>query len=240
MNYYSNNSYVNSLRCLPLLNSVCNGGNTAVLNGTQPTVTVTPLPNNIVTQNNSNQLNTSSNTPVSSSSGTTGTVALVTYTIFPTTISQLSINNVSPNPIPVGSTNIIPGTITVVANYSSTPIINIGGICYDSTKNNGKFTIPVSGIYNITCTASYVSNPNGTRSLYLYQISGSSGSIILRAVSCVNAVNGQPTSINISSVLFLATGDQIFIAGSQTSDQNGLDITSGTQLGIVLITPVSQ
>jgi hypothetical protein len=240
MNYYSNNAYFKSL---PLLNTYSNGVVTPV-NASQPIVTVSPLPGNVkVSNSNSQTANscpTSNNPPMTTPTGTPGSVALITYTALPNTIMTLSSNSNYPNPIPDGSTSIPPGTVSVISNYSSIPLVSFGGIGYNSTTNNGKITIPCSGIYIITCTASYPANANGTRSLYLYQISGSSGVIFLRGVDSKNAVgDGQATSLNISSVIYLCAGDQIFLAGSQISDQNSMDMTSGTQLGIILLTSYS-
>jgi hypothetical protein len=135
-----------------------------------------------------------------------------------------------------------PNTVTVVTNYISNPITNIGGITLDNTT--GMFTIPTAGYYFISGTLCFITDVKSV--MFIYKVNAGTGIIELLACSSVtnsifmnpntfanlsglltltgvgNNSNGQNCT-TVSTNVYLNTNDKIFFAIIQTS---GLEVTS--------------
>lgn len=141
----------------------------------------------------------------------------VTFITNPATATTITSNPVgtAPTPIPAGSTVIPAGTVVPITGFSGTPIVNCGGITVNS--GTGQFTIPISGRYIISGSVIFSPNATGTREVYIYRVSGTSGIISLLASDSRNATAVGTTNVTVTTTADLLAGDRIFFAATQNS-----------------------
>lgn len=125
-------------------------------------------------------------------------------------------------PIPVGSSIVPSNTVTVVTNYISTPISDIGGIILDNST--GRFTVPTSGYYFISGTLCFVTDVKSV--MFIYKVNAGTGFIELLACSNItnNIYMNPNTFANLSGFLTL-TG-----VGTNSSGQVCTTVSTNTYL----------
>ncbi|AEJ34930.1 hypothetical protein [Acanthamoeba castellanii mimivirus] len=144
-------------------------------------------------------------------------VTIVEYiTTAPTaTTIESSPTGMALTPIPVGSTSIPSGTVTVITGYAATPVRSIGGITLNSAL--GQFTVPLAGSYLITGYIGFSYNAVGIREVYVYKVDGATSVITLISTDSRNTTATNPTYISYSAMDYFNAGDRIFIAAAQNS-----------------------
>jgi hypothetical protein len=114
--------------------------------------------------------------------------------------------------IPSGTTLVPAGTVTVINGYTGAPTTNIGGI----TANNGFFTVPVAGRYNVSADVCFdtVASTLTTdiREVTLYKVETTTALVTLQAIDSRLPIAASPTCVNIATTIDLAVGDRIFVA----------------------------
>jgi hypothetical protein len=145
----------------------------------------------------------------------TSNVVYITNVATPTTVpsggTAIPIGTI----IPAGNTTVPAGTVSVINGYTGAPTTNIGGII----ANNGFFTVPVSGTYNINANVTFAVplavTAGDLREVYIYKVSGATGIVTAIADETAYPISGSTTSINISANEEFLAGDRFFIAARQ-------------------------
>lgn len=135
--------------------------------------------------------------------------------------------------IPPSSTAVPAGTVTVITGLTAPPITNIGGI----TQNNGFFTIPLSGRYIVSATATFATPASVAagdyRQLFIYRTAAGTGAVSLLATVSSVPVTAAPTSLNAATSADLNIGDRIFFAAIQTSaDLSAINVNLSSRYAI--------
>lgn len=145
----------------------------------------------------------------------TSSVVYITNVATPTTVISGGTALPIGTTIPAGNTTVPAGTVTVINGYTGAPTTNIGGII----SNNGFFTIPVSGTYNINANVTFavpLSVAAGDfREVYIYKVSNATTLVTAIADQTAYPISGSTTSINVSANEEFLAGDRFFIAARQ-------------------------
>ncbi len=86
---------------------------------------------------------------------------------------------------------------------------------HDTSTNNERLTCKTAGVYAITTNVGFASNATGVRALTIYK----NGTDIIGALQ-VQAVNGSPTRLALTTVIALAVNDYVEAHVNQTSGGN--------------------
>ena len=156
------------------------------------------------------------------------TVSVITTATAPFAVPTTPIGK-APIPIPENATSIPPGSTIIRitgATLLTRPEINSGGIKYN--KNNGQFTVPLTGRYIITAFLSFaglIANAMGVgilsigdiRDVYIYRVHSATGIISLLAADSRDTVSHGPLRVTVTVTTNLNAGDHIFFAVSQNT-----------------------
>lgn len=117
--------------------------------------------------------------------------------------------------IPIDSTVVPPGTVTLLNGFCGFPSVNLGGII----ANNGFFTVPLSGRYvifvNITFPSVGSVTPIDFRELFVYKVEYTDRQVSQIAVENKLPIAYNQTALNIMTVTYLQSRDRIFLAVRQ-------------------------
>lgn len=107
-----------------------------------------------------------------------------------------------------------------------------------STGQPTKMRAPVTGIYAVTGGVLFQNNGAGTRGIWIIPAGDPANPFAGEQQSAVN-IGGQPSELNVSTILKLAAGEAVAIAVLQTSGESIQVLGNGqrTSLGLQLLTP---
>ena len=107
-----------------------------------------------------------------------------------------------------------------------------------STGQPAQMRAPVTGIYAVTGGVLFQNNGSGTRGIWIIPAGDPANPFAGEQQSAVNA-GGQPSELNVSTILRLSAGDSVGIAVIQTSGEAIQVLGNGqrTSLGLQLLTP---
>jgi hypothetical protein len=119
--------------------------------------------------------------------------------------------------IGTGITTVPAGTVTVINGYTGAPSTNSGGVI----ANNGFFTIPVAGRYQVSADVCFdtvaTTLASDLREVTIYKVDNATGLVTLQAIDSRVPIATVPTCVNIATTVDFAANDRVFIAARQTN-----------------------